>query len=144
MTLKRIFSIYASAILCTALHADTRFDLTGNWKVIDDKSGFTLVEVKITQTSPRIYAGHIIKAFSPPNLPDKDLSSMTGFQLLYDLKQDHQHLFTLSSGQVIDPILQQRYSIRGKLSPNGNTMILRNPSDAERQSRKLSWVRLHH
>ncbi|TCB82361.1 DUF2147 domain-containing protein [Acinetobacter sp. ANC 4173] len=142
MELKGIFSAGCIALISTALHAKPTLDLTGNWKVIDDKSGFTLVKVKISSNAEHQYNGHIITAFNPPNMPAQDLSALKGFHLLFDLKQDPKDPYKLLSGQVFDPAIQQRYNVNGKVSRNGNTMILRSPSDAEKASRKLSWVRM--
>ena len=142
MELKGIFSAGCIVLCSAAIYAKPALDLTGNWKVIDDKSGFTLVKVKISKNSNSLYNGHIIEAFNPPNRPAQDLSSLKGFHLLFDLKQDPKDPNKLLSGQVFDPAIQQRYNINGKVSRNGNTMILRSPSDAEKASRKLSWVRM--
>lgn len=142
MELKGIFSAGCIVLYSAALYAKPALDLTGNWKVIDDKSGFTLVKVKISKNSNSLYNGHIIEAFNPPNLPTKDLSALKGFHLLFDLKQDPKYPNKLLSGQIFDPAIQQRYNINGKVSRNGNTLILRSPSDAEKASRKLSWVRM--
>jgi len=142
MELKGIFSAGCIVLCSAALYAKPALDLTGNWKVIDDKSGFTLVKVKISKNSNTLYNGHIIEAFNAPNLPTQDLSSLKGFHLLFDLKQDPNDPYKFISGQVFDPAAQQRYNINGKVSRNGNTLILRSPSDAEKASRKLSWVRI--
>ncbi|WOE42601.1 DUF2147 domain-containing protein [Acinetobacter chinensis] len=142
MKLKRMFNVVCMALISTAIYAKPALDLTGNWKVIDDKSGFTLVKVKISSNAHNQYNGHIIEAFNAPNLPPQDLSALQGFHLLFDLKQDLNDPYKLLSGQVFDPAIQQRYNVNGKVSRNGNTMILRSPSDAEKASRKLSWVRI--
>lgn len=142
MKIKRIFSTGCIALISATLQAKPTLDLTGNWKVIDDKSGFTLVKVKISSNAANHYNGHIIEAFNPPNLPTKDLSALKGFHLLFNLRQDSEDPNKLLSGQIFDPALQQRYNINGKVSRNGNTMILRSPSDSEKASRKLSWVRM--
>ncbi|WP_353142865.1 DUF2147 domain-containing protein [Acinetobacter pragensis] len=130
------------ALFSMSLYAKPVYDLTGNWKVIDDKSGFTLVKVKISQNAQSLYNGHIIEAFNAPNSPAQDLSALKNIHLLFDLKQDPKDPYKLLSGQVFDPVIKQRYQINGKVSRNGNTMILRSPSDAEKSSRKLSWVRI--
>ena len=49
MKLKGIFSAGCIVLYSAALYAKPALDLTGNWKVIDDKSGFTLVKVKISK-----------------------------------------------------------------------------------------------
>ena len=117
-------------------------DLAGEWKVIDDKSGFTLVKVQITEPRPNLYQGHIVEAFNPPNLPIQDLTKLKGFHLLKDLKQDTKDPHQLTSGFVTDPAINQEYNVKGKLSRRGNMMILRSPSDSDKASRKLSWVRI--
>lgn len=142
MKLKGFLITLGLSLITTLSAAKSKIDLTGEWKVIDDMSGFTLVKVKISAKAAYHYNGHIIEAFSPPNQPTEDLSGMKGFHLLLDLKQDPNNPHNLVSGQVFDPDRQLRYNIKGKVNRNGNSMILRSPSDADKASRKLSWVRI--
>lgn len=131
-----------TGLIAQGLYANDLTNLTGDWKVIDDKSGFTLVKVKITQPQPHTYQGHIVEAFNPPNQPVQDLSQLKGFHLLQGLKQDPKDPYKLNIGEVVDPAINQRYQVNGKLSRKGNTMILRSPSDSDKSSRKLSWIRI--
>jgi len=123
MMLKRIFGVLFTFAMTQTLIAGDATNLSGEWKVIDDKSGFTLVKVKITEPQPHLYQGHIIEAFNPPNQPVRDLSKLT-------------------IGEVVDPAINQRYQVNGKLTKRGHMMILRSPSDSDKASRKLSWVRI--
>ena len=140
--LKRIFSGLITLAIAQSVFSSEATDLTGEWKVIDDKSGFTLVKVQITEPRPHLYQGHIVEAFNPPNQPAQDLSKMKGFHLLKDMKQDIKDPYQMTSGFVTDPVINQQYQIKGKLSKRGNMMILRSPSDSDKSSRKLSWVRI--
>lgn len=142
MKLKWILCTLFTGLCGQMLYANDRTNLAGDWKVIDDKSGFTLVRVKITQTQPYMYQGHVLEAFNPPNQPAQDLSQIKGFHLLQNLKQDSRSPYKLLTGIVTDPSIKQRYEVNGKLSKKGNMMILRSPSDINKASRKLSWVRI--
>ena len=140
--LKRILCVLFTGIMVQGLYASDVTNLAGDWKVIDDKSGFTLVKVKITQQQANTYQGHIVEAFNLPNLPAQDISPLKGFHLLHNLKQDPKDPYKLNAGEVIDPVINQRYQVNGKLSRKGSTMILRSPSDSDKASRKLSWIKM--
>lgn len=142
MKLKGILYVLFTGLMAQGIYANDLTNLVGDWKVIDDKSGFTLVQVNITQQQPYTYQGHIVEAFNPPNHPAQDLSKLKGFHLLHSLKQDAKDPYKLIIGEVVDPAINQRYKVNGKLSRKGNTMILRSPSDPNKASRKLSWVRI--
>lgn len=142
MMLKRIFGVLFTFAMTQTLIAGDATNLSGEWKVIDDKSGFTLVKVKITEPQPHLYQGHIIEAFNPPNQPVRDLSHLKGFHLLQGLKQDLKDPYKFTIGEVVDPAINQRYQVNGKLTKRGHMMILRSPSDSDKASRKLSWVRI--
>ncbi|KYQ72745.1 hypothetical protein AZH43_07765 [Acinetobacter pragensis] len=110
---------------------------------MDEKTGYKMVHVKITESAPNLYQGYIIQAFNPPNHPNQDLSALKGFYLLHDLKQDPNDPYKLISGYIINPFVKKskKVSIHGKLIKYGNTMILRNSSDPDQSSRSVTWVR---
>lgn len=142
MFLKWILLLVLNSTMYQMAFAQDMNDLSGLWKVIDDKSGFTLVKIKITKQDRNSYNGHIVEAFNPPNAPPKDLSSLTGFQLLTGLQQNLKNPKIFSKGKVVDPAINQLYEVNGKLNTKGTMLILRSSSDAEKSGRKLSWIRL--
>ena len=131
-----------SVMLSAPVYAAQPVSLVGKWKAIDDRSGFTLVSVKITQTQPYTYQGHIIEAFNLPQQPQADLEHLKGFHILQNIKQDADHPDILLSAQVVDPTTKQTYQTKGRVRRQGNVMMLRSPSDNERSSREISWVRI--
>jgi hypothetical protein len=142
MFLKWILLLVLNSTMYQMAFAQDMNDLSGLWKVIDDKSGFTLVKIKISKQDRNSYNGHIVEAFNPPNAPPKDLSSLTGFQLLTGLQQNLKNPKNFSQGKVVDPAINQLYEVNGKLNTKGTVLILRSNSDVEKAGRKLSWIRM--
>ncbi|NNH26558.1 DUF2147 domain-containing protein [Acinetobacter terrestris] len=142
MFFKWILLLVLNSTLCQFAFAQDINDLSGLWKVIDDKSGFTLVKIKISKQDKNSYNGHIVEAFNPPNMVEKDLSALTGFQLLTGLQQDLKNPKNFSKGKVVDPAIKQLYEVNGKLNKKGTVLILRNNSDEKKAGRKLSWIRM--
>ncbi|TCB73564.1 DUF2147 domain-containing protein [Acinetobacter sp. ANC 3781] len=142
MFFKWILLLVLNTTLCQIAFAQDINDLSGLWKVIDDKSGFTLVKIKISKQDKTSYNGHIVEAFTPPNVSPKDLSALTGFQLLTGLQQDLKNPKNFIKGKVVDPAINQLYEVNGKLNKKGTVLILRNSSDKEKAGRKLSWIRM--
>lgn len=128
--------------LSLVTQANPIVDLSGNWKVVDDKSGLVLVHVKISSDAAYRYNGHVIEAFNPPDHPVKDLNKIKGAHLLINLIQDKEDPYQLISGKIFDPASQQYFHITGKVNRNQQMMILRSPPDMQRTSRKVSWLRM--
>lgn len=143
MNFKGIFFILLSSLICQTVLAKSVTDLSGEWKAIDDRSGYTMVRVKIVKKSKNQYDGYVVEAFAIPNTPKTyNLKKAKGYHVLRNLVQDTNDPYILKSAQIVDPVTRQRFYVQGKLNKGGNHMFLRHPSDEKKLGRKIAWVRI--
>lgn len=131
-----------SVTLTQIAFAKSNYDLSGTWKIMDDKSGFTLVKVKMSKQPNSTYNGEIIEAFNLPNTPPKDLSGVAGFKLLTGLQQDANNPRHFKNGRLVDPAINTSYEVYGRVNSRNTILILRSNADQDKSSRQLSWVRI--
>ena len=143
MNFKGIFFILLSTLICQMVLAKSAEDLSGEWKAIDDRSGYAMVRVKIVKKNKNQYDGYVLEAFAIPNTHRTyNLNKAKGFHVLRNLVQDSNDPYLLKSAQIVDPVTHQRFYVQGKLNRNGNHMFLRHPSSEKHFGRKIAWVRI--
>ncbi|MGE8541895.1 MAG: hypothetical protein ACN6NX_11360, partial [Acinetobacter sp.] len=125
MNLRLIFSFFAVFFFQTASHGA---DLSGNWKIIDDKSGAVLAKLKVVKQANNTYEG---RAVDVTNVKGSDSQGFKNFLMLSNLKEDPNKPGYFVDGIVIDPVKNEAHkNINGKLNSKGNVLILRGKTDS--------------
>jgi uncharacterized protein (DUF2147 family) len=115
-------------------------DISGNWKIIDDKTGASLAKLKITKMSNGAYEGRAIEVLNPQGTNSNEFKN---FLILSNLREDPKKSGHFTDGLVVDPIRKETYkNINGKLNAKETMIILRGKLDKSALSRRMSWVRI--
>ena len=126
-------------------------DITGKWKTIDDKTGFSRGDVLVTKNPDGTYSGKVI-AIRP--LPDKPLVSVcvkckgelkdapfVGLKVVYDFRQNPANPYEYINGKMLDPLSGNEYKGKLRLSANNKRLTLRGYIGVSMLGRNQSWVR---
>lgn len=124
-------------------------DITGIWKNIDDKTGSSKAVLEIRKESNGTYTGKVIKVTPRPGYTPKQLcvncpapytnKPILGMDILRNLQESGENDFT--GGRIIDPLTGKIYSMKAKLSPNGNRLLLRGYVGVSALGRSQTWIR---
>lgn len=134
----RVLSIFLTLF---SIHTLTyAADITGNWKIVDDKSGAAFVKVKITKLPNKTYEGRIIDLLNTDGTKATEFSNSL---VLSNLKEDLKRPGYFLDGIILNPAKNETYrNINGKLNTKGSVMILRGKLENGSLSRRMSWVRI--
>lgn len=136
MNLHFLFSLSIIFFFQTTIYAA---DLSGNWKIIDDKSGAVLAKIKVVKQANNTYEG---RAVDVANVKGSDDKNFKNFLMLSNLKEDPKKSGYFINGIVVDPVKNEAHkNINGKLNTKGNVLILRGKTEKASVSRRVSWVR---
>jgi hypothetical protein len=115
-------------------------DLSGDWKIIDDKSGVSLAKLNITKTSNGSYEGRAIEVLNMQGISTKEFKDIV---ILTNLREDPKKIGYFINGLVFDPVRKVTYkNINGKLNSKETMIILRGKLDDSAVSRRMSWIRI--
>ena len=138
-----------SALFCSIRLSSIAKDITGIWKNIDDKTGSSKAVLEIRKESNGTYTGKIIKVTPRPGYTPKETcidcpapytnKPILGMDVLKNLKQNNAEDFT--GGRIIDPLTGKIYSMKAKLSSNGNRLLLRGYVGVSALGRSQTWIR---
>ena len=138
-----------SALFCSISLSSMAKDITGIWKNIDDKTGSSKAVLEIRKVSNGTYTGKIIKVTPRPGYTPKETcidcpapytnKPILGMDVLKNLKQTNAEDFT--GGRIIDPLTGKIYSMKAKLSSNGNRLLLRGYVGVSALGRSQTWIR---
>jgi len=127
----------------------TARDIIGVWKNIDDKTGSSKAVLEIRKDSNGTYTGKIIKITPRVGYTPKETcidcpapytnKPILGMDVLKNLKQVSDDDFV--DGKIIDPLTGKMYSMKAKLSPNGNRLSLRGYVGVSALGRSQTWIR---
>ena len=142
---KFILGTLFSVLSCSSMAKD----ITGVWKNIDDKTGSSKAVLEIRKESNGTYTGKIIKITPRPGYTPKETcvdcpapytnKPILGMDVLKNLKQTSEEDFI--GGKIIDPLTGKIYSMKAKLSPNGNRLLLRGYVGVSALGRSQTWIR---
>lgn len=126
-------------------------DLTGKWRTIDDKTGFSKALIEIKQDNSGAYHGTIIKVIPRPGYTPKETCQncpapytnkpMVGLTVLSGLKQDPKNDNNFINAKVLDPLSGKIYSGKAKLSPDGRRLSMRGYVGISALGRSQTWLR---
>ena len=145
----RLNKFILSALFCSMSFSAMAKDITGVWKNIDDKTGSSKAVLEIRKESNGTYTAKIIKITPRPGYTPKELcidcpapytnKPILGMDVLKNLKQTDEDDFT--GGRIIDPLTGKIYSMKAKLNPTGNRLLLRGYVGVSALGRSQTWIR---
>ena len=144
------FKLLSFALLIGFSTLTSAQDITGLWQSIDDKTSEVKAIIEIKPNDQGIYTG-TIKTITPrigyqpkefcykcpepyTNQPILGLKTVTGLKLAKDNEY--------ADGKVIDPLTGKIYSLKAKLSANGNRLNLRGYVGVSTIGRNQTWLRV--
>ncbi len=126
-------------------------DITGTWRSIDDKTGFSKALIEIEKDSNGAYEGKIVKVIPRPGYTPKETCQncpapftnkpTLGLKVLMDLKQDTKNDNNFINGKVLDPLSGKIYSSKAKLSNDGRRLSMRGYVGISALGRSQTWLR---
>ncbi|TXJ05542.1 MAG: DUF2147 domain-containing protein [Acinetobacter sp.] len=124
-------------------------DITGLWQTVDDKTGAPKGQVEIRKEANGTYVGKVVKitprAGYTPKTTCVDCPApytnkpILGLDVLTGLK--HSEGNNYSKGRILDPNSGKVYSMKAKLSSNGNRLTLRGYVGVSVLGRTQIWIR---
>ena len=140
-----ILGVFFSVLSCGSMAKD----ITGIWKNIDDKTGSSKAVLEVRKEANGTYTGKIIKVTPLPGYTPKETcvncpapytnKPILGMDVLKNLKQTGEENY--SGGKIIDPLSGKIYSMKAKLSANGNRLSLRGYVGVSALGRSQIWIR---
>lgn len=141
----------ASALTLLCASFAQAADLTGTWRSIDDKTGFSKAIIEIKQTNTGAYEGKIIKLIPRPGYTPKETCQncpapftdkpTVGLKILSDLTEDTKKENNFVNGKVLDPLSGKIYSSKAKLSNDGRRLSIRGYVGVSALGRSQTWLR---
>jgi len=142
---KFILGIFFSILSCCSFAKD----ITGIWKNIDDKTGSSKAVLEIRKESNGTYTGKIIKITPRVGYTPKETcvdcpapytnKPILGMDVLKGLTYSENDEYL--GGKIIDPLTGKIYSMKAKLSANGNRLSLRGYIGVSVLGRSQTWIR---
>lgn len=127
-------------------------DISGKWRTIDDKSGFSRGDVLIKKNEDGTFSGKIITIRPVPGmkstgichnckgeLKDKPLVNM---EILSNFSQDSKKENEYLNGKVLDPLSGNIYKGKIKLIGEGKSLIVRGYLGTSLLGRNQTWRRV--
>mgnify|MGYP003533693675 FL=1 len=127
-------------------------DISGKWKTVDDKSGFSRADVLIMRNENNIYSGKILIIRPTPGKPTTGICKeckgefkdkpLTGMQVISHFSPNPKNPDEYINGKVFDPISGKTYKGKIKLIGGGKRLILRGYLGTALIGRNQTWIRI--
>ena len=125
-------------------------DISGVWRSIDDKTGFSKALIEIKKDGKGVYTGKIIKILPRPGYTPKTHcqdcpapyknAPILGLTVLDGMKQSKKST-EYEGGTILDPLSGKVYKSKIKVSSNGNRLRMRGYVGVEVFGRSQTWIR---
>ncbi len=149
----KIMKLYYALGIILSLSIQSIFaqDISGKWKTVDDKSGFSRADVLISKNENGTYSGKILIIRPTPGKPttgvcteckgDLKNKSLVGLQIINNFIPNPKKEDEYINGKVFDPLSGNIYSCKAKLSSNGKRLTLRGYVGISALGRSQTWIR---
>ncbi len=124
-------------------------DISGVWRSIDDKTGFSKALIEIKKSDNGVYQGKIIKILPRPGYTPKTHcqdcpapykgAPILGLTVLDGMKQKNATEY--EGGTILDPLSGKIYKSKIKVSNNGKRLRMRGYVGVEVFGRSQTWIR---
>lgn len=142
--------LFTTALLLGSTLAHAADPIEGNWRQIDDRTGFTLSLVNIHPDSNGNYVATIYKRYPRPghmnelcqNCPPPYTNKpILGMDIVTGLKPTNTP-GRYVDGLVIDPNKGKTYKFNARLHPNGRSLTVRGYVGVSMLGRSQTWIRV--
>ncbi len=140
-----ILSIFSSSLLWANYD-----DITGQWRTIDDKTGFSKAIIEVSKNNQGIYSGKIISILPRPGYTPKTHCQdcpapytnkpILGLQVLNDMRMS-KNPREYEGGTILDPLSGKSYKSKIKVNPAGTRLTMRGFVGFEVIGRSQTWIR---
>lgn len=127
-------------------------DIVGQWRNIDDQTGFSKAIIEITKDSNGVYTGRIVKVLPRPGYtPQTHCTKCTGklanhpiinFPVVQNLRKSTTRPNVYDGGIGIDPLNGKSYKGSVRINESGNRLTLRGYIGVEALGRSQIWIRV--
>lgn len=142
--------LLSAGLLATCAVANAA-DISGEWKTVDDKTGYVRAIIKITNDGNGKYNGVIKEKFALPDTPPNDFCKkcpapyankpIVGLQVLHHLEADPNKENYFINGELLDPLSGKFYKAKGRLNGDGNKLFVRGYVGVSALGRSQVWLR---
>lgn len=144
-------TVLTGTALLTASLSALANNFVGDWRTIDDRTGFAKAIVTISQEADGTYSGKIVKTIPRPDYTPQEFchncpapytgQKIVGIKLLSGLRVDPNNPNQLIGGKVLDPLSGKLYNCRARLSNEGRRLSLRGYIGVSMLGRTQVWLR---
>ncbi len=141
----------SAALLGSACGAWAADSPEGNWRTIDDRSGFAKALVRIVKEADGTYSGTITKTIPRPDYTPQEFchncpapytgQKIVGLKILSGLQVDPNNPNQLINGKVLDPLSGKLYNCKAKLSNEGRRLSIRGYIGVSMLGHTQVWLR---
>ena len=149
MSIIRTLLVSSSLLLSSLAYANTP-DITGLWRSVDDKTGFSRGIIEIKKENG-LYSGKIVQVLPRPGYTAKETCEkcpepyknqpMLGLQILKNVKPHATLANEYDGGTILDPLSGKIYKSRIKINEKGNRLTMRGFIGVEVLGRSQHWIR---
>ncbi len=139
------------ALSCSLSTLAVAADVTGNWRSIDDKTGFAKSIINIEKKENGTYSGTIIKVLTHEGYTPKKIcvscpapfteKPIEGLNIIWDLVQTPSEKGVYDHGQILDPLSGKIYRAKLTLAADGKTLNVRGYVGISMFGRSQVWQR---
>ncbi|OUY08399.1 DUF2147 domain-containing protein [Acinetobacter populi] len=139
------------SLLMMSGHLFAAEDITGKWRSIDDKTGFSKGIIEITKDASGVYTGKIIEVIPRPGYTPKIVCDqctgtlknkpILGLQILNNMKKSAKNDLEYEGGTILDPLNGKVYKSKIKLNSTGTRITMRGYVGVEVVGRSQTWIR---
>lgn len=129
-------------------------EISGKWKVIDDRSGVVRSIIQIYKNTNETYSGRVLKIY--PELGKSKPYNQTcskckgelkdqpivGMEILFGFKKNSKNEDEYIDGRIIDPDAGEVYKCKMKISKNSRRLTLIGYIAISQLGRKQTWIRV--
>lgn len=126
-------------------------DVTGNWRSIDDKTGFAKSIIHIEKTANGTYSGTIIKVLTHEGYTPKKFcvncpepftgKPIEGLNIIWGLVAEPSENIVYDNGRILDPLSGKIYRAKLTLGAEGKTLNVRGYIGISMFGRSQIWQR---
>lgn len=146
-----LFTSLVLALTCSLSSVAFAADVTGNWRSIDDKTGFARSIINIKKTADGTYSGTISKVLThegytpkkfcvncPAPFTDKPIE---GLNIIWGLVAVPSTKGVYDNGKILDPLSGKIYRAKLTLGTDGKTLNVRGYIGFSMFGRSQIWQR---
>jgi len=143
--------IVAAASMISLSVSANNDPLLGQWKTIDDRTGYSLADVIISKDAKDRYMAKIVNVREVPRaVPQQNCTQCTGslkdqplvgLTMLEGLSSHPENTNEFINGTLLDPISGKLYQTRARLKNNGRHLAIHSRTEGFPVGRNMTWIK---